>query len=269
MRTELRAMIVDDEPLAARRLVRLLKPLASVEVVAVAQHGREALGMIEAARPNLLLLDIQMPGIDGFDLLEKMPPSVAPAIVFVTAFDSYAVRAFSVHAADYLLKPVVRERLEAALEQARLTIAACEVEKKLAELQRLAAELRQAQERQSCYEQELWVQQRSELVRIPVAEIDWIEAQKDYVRIHSGSRSYFARGLIGTLEDRLDPAEFMRVHRSAIIRLDRIRAISRSRLGVLDVQLIPGASVRVGRKYAACIRGRFVAGAREHRSTQA
>jgi DNA-binding LytR/AlgR family response regulator len=258
MQTELRVMIVEDEPLATRRLVRLLKNLASVEVVAVAQHGREALSIMEATRPNLLLLDIQMPGIDGFDLLERMPPSLTPAVVFVTAFDRYALKAFAVRAVDYVLKPVVQQRLEAALEQARRDIASRTVEKKLAELQQLTAELRrQSRARESGYDQELWVQQRSEVVRIPVAEIDWIEAQKDYVRIHSGSRSYFSRGLIGTLEDRLDPAEFMRVHRSAIVRLDRIRAVSRGRYGVLDIDLIPGARVRVGRKYSAGVRTRL------------
>jgi two-component system response regulator AlgR len=261
MRTELRVMIVEDEPLAARRLARLLQGMASVEVVAVAHLAREALGMMEATRPNLLLLDIEMPGMSGFDLLESLPPPLSPAVVFVTAFDSYALRAFSVRAVDYVLKPVVRERLEAALDQARRDIATRNVEKKLVELQQLTAELRrQTQVRDSRYDQELWVQQRSEFVRIPMAEIEWIEAEKDYVRIHSGTHAYFSRGLIGALEDRLDPADFMRVHRSAIVRLDRIRAISRGRYGALDAQLISGVSVRIGRKYSASVRGRVAAG---------
>src|SRR5687768_14578823 len=123
MQTELRVMIVEDEPLATRRLMKQLTGLPSVEVVAVAQHGREALSILEATRPNVLLLDIEMPGINGFDLLDRLPASVTPAIVFVTAFDSYAVKAFAVRAVDFVLKPVVRERLEAALEQARRDIA--------------------------------------------------------------------------------------------------------------------------------------------------
>ena len=236
-----------------------MKNLASVEVVAVAQHGREALGIMEATRPNLLLLDIQMPGIDGFDLLERMPPSLTPAVVFVTAFDRYALKAFAVRAVDYVLKPVVQQRLEAALEQARRDIASRNGREKA---RRAAATDRGAAPAVAGAASPVttrncgftsgprWSGSRS-------AEIDWIEAQKDYVRIHSGSRSYFSRGLIGTLEDRLDPAEFMRVHRSAIVRLDRIRAVSRGRYGVLDVDLITGARVRVGRKYSAGVRTRL------------
>jgi two-component system, LytTR family, response regulator len=257
MRTKLRVMIVDDEPLARRRLEKILKVQPDVKVVAVARHGREALDTIEAARPNLLLLDVRMPGIDGFDLLENIPASITPAVVFVTAFDSYALQAFSVHAVDYVLKPVAPERLGVALDQARRDIASRDVHNKFAELQRLTVELReQARTGQPPFDKEVWVRQRSELIRIATDQIDWIEAEKDYVRIHAGDRSYLHRGLIGALEDRLDPAEFMRVHRSAIVRLDRIRAISRSRLGTLDIQLIPGASVRVGRRYSSDVRSR-------------
>ncbi len=257
MRIKLRALIVDDEPLARRRLEKILKDQPDVKVVAVARHGREALDTIEAARPNLLLLDVRMPGMDGFDLLEHIPASVTPAVVFVTAFDSYALQAYSVRAVDYVLKPVVPERLAAALDQARRDIASRDVDKKFAELQRLTAEMReQARLGRSPFDQEVWVRQRSELIRIPSDQIDWIEAEKDYVRIYAGGRSYLHRDLIGTLERRLDPGEFMRVHRSAIIRLDRVRSITRSGFGTLDVQLAGGASVRVGRKYSANVRSR-------------
>ena len=257
MRIRLRVMIVDDEPLARRRLEKILAGLPDVRVVGVAANGSEALALIEASRPNLLLLDVRMPELDGFGLLEKMPDSVKAAVVFVTAFDHHAAKAFAVQAVDYVLKPVVPERLEAALTQARRDIASRDVETKLVELKRLTTELRhQAKAGLSPFDQELWVRQRSELIRVPAETIDWIEADKDYVRIHAGGRTYLHRGLIGAIEDRLDPADFMRVHRSAIVRLDRIRTIKRTPFGTLDIQLVDGAAIRVGRRYSARVRAR-------------
>jgi two-component system LytT family response regulator/two-component system response regulator AlgR len=248
-------MIVEDEPLATRRLVRLLRDMADVDIVSVAENGRAALDLIEAARPNLLLLDIEMPGLDGFELLERMPASVTPAIVFVTAFDRYAYKAFGVRAVDFVLKPVVAERLAAGLANARRDLETREVERKLADYQRAMAEMRdRLGAGQSRYDREFWIQQRSERIRVPTAEIDWIEAEKDYVRIHSGARSYMLLGLIAAVERRLDPDQFMRIHRSAIVRLDRVRSLHRGRYGTLDVELAGGPRLRVGRKYAVRVR---------------
>lgn len=260
MLTRLRVMIVEDEPLATRRLVRLLKPLPEIEIVALAENGRRALELIEAARPNLLLLDIEMPGLNGFDLLERLPAGAAPAVVFVTAFDGYALKAFRVRAADFLLKPVVPDQLEAALAQARRDLASREVEHKLAELQEMMAALRKRAGEAAPYDREFWVHARSERIRVPTGEIDWIEADKDYVRLHAGTRCFLVNALIGSVESRLDPTEFMRVHRSAIVRLDRIRSVHRRRYGVLDIELAEGATVRVGRKYAPRVRDRIAAG---------
>ena len=253
--TGLRVMIVEDEPLATRRLVKLLKDLPGVDIVALAENGRTALEAIEAVRPNLLLLDIEMPGLNGFELLERMPPSLAPAVIFVTAFDSYAYKAFGVRAVDYVLKPIVPERLEAALANARHNLDTRKAEARLAELQRVIAQLRSSPAAEkSGYDQEFWVQQRSERIRIQAAEIDWIEADKDYVRLHSRGRSFMLLGLLAKVERRLDPAQFMRIHRSAIVRLDRISSVHRGRYGTLDVQLGEGAKLRVGRKYASQVR---------------
>ncbi|HEX8535570.1 MAG TPA: LytTR family DNA-binding domain-containing protein [Allosphingosinicella sp.] len=254
-------MIVEDEPLAARRLIRLLAGIADAEIVAVVENGQAALANVETARPNLMLLDIEMPELDGFELLEKLPAGIAPAIVFVTAFDSYAHRAFDVRAVDFVLKPVAAERLASAIRNARRDLETRDVERKLAVLQEKVAEMRrQLNGSKSGYEQEFWVQQRSRRVRIAASDIDWIEADKDYVRIHSGPSSFMVLGLMAAVENRLDPDAFIRIHRSAIVRIDRVRSVNRSRYGVLDVELLAGTKVRVGRKYAARVRSRIAAG---------
>jgi DNA-binding LytR/AlgR family response regulator len=260
MPTQLRVMIVEDEPLAVRRLTRLLKPLPAVEIVAIAENGRSALEMIGGSRPNLLLLDVEMPGLNGFELLERLPPASAPAIVFVTAFDGYACRAFGVRAVDFVLKPVATERLEVALANARRDLDTRDVQRKLADLQEMMSELRRRLAAgKSPYDQEFWVQQRSERIRIATGDIDWIEADKDYVRLHSGSRSFMMLGLMAAIERKLDPEEFMRIHRSAIVRLERVNSIHRGRYGTLDVELAGGPRLRVGRKYAAQLRSRISA----------
>jgi two-component system LytT family response regulator/two-component system response regulator AlgR len=260
--TELRVMIVEDEPVATRRLVRLLRECPAVEVVALVEHGRAALELIHATRPNLLLLDIEMPGIGGFELLERMPASLAPAIVFVTAFDKHACRAFDVRVVDFVLKPVIPDRLSAALANARRDLETRHVERKLSDLQQMVAQLRgRLTTDRSRYDREIWVQQRAENIRVPTDRIDWIEADKDYVRIHSGASCFMRIGLIAGFEQRLDPAEFMRIHRSAIVRLDRVRSVHRGRYGVLDVEIEGGPLLRVGRKYARQVRARISGGA--------
>ena len=263
MAIELKVMVVEDEPLATRRLVKLLAKLPAVEIVGVAENGRVALEVIEAVRPNVLLLDIEMPGIGGFELLEQMPETIAPVVIFVTAFDRHAARAFAIKAADYVLKPVVLERLDAALDQARAHLEARAAPKRLADLQLELGELRRRiAATDSAYARDLWVHKRAEVVRIPVADIDWIKAEKDYVRIHTGAQSYLQHGMIGAFEEKLDPRDFMRVHRSAIVRNDRIRSVRRGRFGTLDLELEQGTLVRVGRKYAADVRRHYASSGR-------
>lgn len=258
MKPALRVMIVEDEPLATRRLVRLLREEEGCEVVAAAENGREALEIIGAVRPDLLLLDVEMPGINGFDLLRALPEGMRPAVVFVTAFDSYAVKAFDARAVDFVLKPVVAERLSAALEQARRDLASRDVERKFATLQSLVDELRRkAPADGDGYERDIWAQQRSEAIRIPVEEIDWIEAEKDYVRVHAAAKSHLVYGSMSSIQEKLDPRLFMRVHRSAIVRLDRVRSVSRGVYGTIDLLLTSGHAVRVGRKYGSEVRARL------------
>ena len=257
MQPALRVMIVEDEPLATRRLVRLLKEQDGYEIVAAAENGREALEIIGAARPDILLLDVEMPGINGFDLLRDLPDGMRPAVVFVTAFDSYAVKAFDARAVDFVLKPVVPERLAAALEQARRDLASREVERKFAALQQVVEDLRRKAPDDGGYARDIWVQQRSETIRISVEEIDWIEAERDYVRVHAAGRSHLVYGSMASVEEKLDPRLFMRVHRSAIVRLDRVRSVSRGVYGTIDLHLGCGQAVRVGRKYGADVRARL------------
>ena len=258
MQRFLRTMVVEDEPLAPRRLLRLIKDEPGFEVVAAAENGRQALATIGTVRPDILLLDIEMPGLNGFDLLADMPDGLSPAVIFVTAFDSYAVKAFETRAVDFVMKPVVPERLRRALAQARHDLSTRDVERKLADLQQVVADLRQrVPDEEEGYDGEIWAQQRSEMVRIPAGEIDWIEAEKDYVRIHTRGRSYLLHGMIGSLAERLNPRHFLRVHRSAIVRLDRVRAVKRGPYAVMNLQLECGQAVRVGRTYGAEVRNRL------------
>jgi DNA-binding LytR/AlgR family response regulator len=219
----LRVLIVDDEPLARRRLDILLKGIADVEVVGSAPDGATARRMIGELRPEVMLLDIKMPGLNGFELLDALAPAEAPIVIFVTAFDRFAIEAFKRAAFDYLLKPVEPERLRDAVGRAREALTTRAASERVRELEEIIGNLRLgAAEPLQRYDREVWVQDRSDRLSLPVAAIDWVGAERDYVRIHAGGRSYLVRQPLGGLEARLDPAHFRRIHRSSLVRLDRI-----------------------------------------------
>jgi two-component system response regulator AlgR len=248
--TQLRTLIVDDEPLAVERMQILCARLPGVQLVGTASDGEAALRLIEALSPDLVFLDIAMPGLTGLDVANALEGRAAqPAIVFVTAFDQFAVAAFDAAAIDYLLKPVAPERLEKAVQRVQ-------ERRRLAEAQPLPDQGQASQK----YAQEFWVPNRGELSRVAVADIDRIEAERDYMRLHAGNRSWLIHETIGALEARLDPALFIRLHRSTIVRRDRITRLAHDGQGNWMAELSSGDQLRIGRTYLASVRASVTRG---------
>jgi two-component system LytT family response regulator len=241
----IRAVIVDDEPLARRRVRGLLAEAGDVEVVAECANGREAIRAIEESPPDLLFLDIQMPEIDGFDVLRAIGAGRVPVVIFVTAYDQFALRAFEAHALDYLLKPFDDERFEAALRRARERIrqhAGGDLDRRL---RALLEEVRGGRG----YLQRLVVPTGNRSVFVRTEEIDWIEAERNYIRLHAGGRAYLLRENLGHIESALDPARFCRIHRSTIVNVDRIQAVESLLGGEYLVVLHDGTKLTSGRSY--------------------
>lgn len=217
----IRAIIVDDEPLA-REGVRLhLNGETDIEVVGEAGTGEEAVTLIETVRPDLLFLDVQMPGIDGFGVLDAIGPTHMPVTIFTTAYDEFALRAFDAHAIDYILKPYDAERFHMAIERARLQLTG---RRKATIDERLDSLLEELRTRNQ-YLERLVVRAGGRILILRVSEIDWIEAASNYVRLHAGGKEYLLRETMTALEAKLDPMEFVRIHRSTIVRVDRIREL--------------------------------------------
>lgn len=234
-----RALIVDDEPLAVERLQILCARLAHVQLVGTASDGEAALRLIDALAPDILFLDIAMPGMTGMEVAEALSRrDRRPAIIFVTAYDQFAVAAFDTQATDYLLKPVTPERLARAVARV--------VANRGAPLPESAPA--------PAHAQEFWVPSRGELVRIEAAMIDLVEAERDYMRLHVGDRSYLIHETIGALERQLDPARFLRLHRSTIVRRDAIRRLTHDGQGNWSAELDGGRQFRIGRTWLASVR---------------
>jgi two-component system response regulator AlgR len=238
----LRAFLLDDEAPALRRLEIALAGIADVEVIGSSQSARGAIQAIRALRPDLLFLDISMPGMSGFDVVNSMEPEYAPAVVFVTAFDEHAVRAFGVDAVDYLLKPVAPERLLKAVQRAR--------DAKEADALRRSARPASG----SAFTSELWASRNRGQVRIAIADVDWIEAERDYLRLHTADGDALLRMTLSAIQSQLDPEQFVRVHRSAICRRDAIVALRRGPTGAVTISLRSGDEVPVGRIYLRALR---------------
>lgn len=259
--TPLRIMAIDDEALALRRVEIALSQIGGVELVGTARSGREGLDLVAKLKPDVLLLDINMAGFGGFDVVDGLGQH-APLVIFVTAFDEYAVRAFQVSAIDYLLKPLEFDRLRTALDKARTTLRLVDADERAAELKELVAALRQhkASADGPRYETELWAPRGAGFERVLVSQIDWIEAERDYIHLHTPGRSYLLRETMNGIEARLDPEMFIRVHRSALVRVDRIGCIRRPGYGRLAVQMTTGREVPVGRTYVKRIKQMIGAG---------
>ena len=237
MPESLRTLIVDDEPLAIERLQILCARIPRVSLAGTAMEGKSALRLIKSLAPDLILLDIQMPGMDGIAIAQALTGKTpAPAVIFVTAFDAFAVAAFDVAAVDYLLKPVSAERFERAIAR-------------IGGPDGMAVQ--SAPAASSSWTQEFWVPHRSEIIRVSAKDIDLIEAERDYMRLHVGPRSFLLHETISGLERKLDPGEFVRLHRSTIARRDRITGFRHNGSGVWEAQLRDGRWLRVGRTYLA------------------
>jgi two-component system LytT family response regulator len=239
-------LIVDDEAPARERLRRLLAGLEDVQVIGEAGDGIEAVEMIEGQRPDLVLLDIQMPGLDGFGVLQALEEP--PAVIFVTAYDEYALRAFEVHALDYLLKPFSRERLENAI---------CRAQEALAGEQDLAAQLGPLLESlatEGRFLTRLAVHDRDRIRVLDADEVDWISIEDEQVLVHVGDQVYAIRRTLTELEAQLDPHHFFRAHRSALVNLDRVQEIIPWFKGSHILRLTTGAEVELSRAQARALR---------------
>lgn len=249
--TELRVLLVDDEPLALRRLKTFFEDIDGAEVVGTATNGHEAEALIASASPDLLMLDISMPHKSGLRVAADLDPSKRPEIVFVTAFEQYAPDAFEVEAADYLLKPVRFDRLRQAVERARRR----RVMRAAAE--QLLSPAHGSGSATAPYVDEIWVQVPRGQVRLAVCDIEWIEAAKDYVLLHTSVRSYLHRTSMSALEASLDPAQLMRVHRSTFVRPSLVASIQQLGKGLIALEMRDGSVVQVGPNYAKTVLARL------------
>lgn len=251
----LRVLTCDDEPLALDRLDRMLDGIDDVEIVASCGDAETALKRMVDLRPDIAFIDIEMPKLDGFDIVEQMPTTgKSPLIVFVTAYSQFAAQAFETGALDFLPKPVRRTRLDTTLLRARTALADREASGRLHELQGMIEELRDQRLQPDGEPAHVWIQRRGEAVRVDFSSIELIRAEGEYVRLHVGSTTYLHRELIGSIEQKLSPDQFLRIHRSTIIRRDQVAAIKRSIHGGSVIRLRSGDEFTVGRKYARSTR---------------
>lgn len=243
---QLRTIIIDDEPLARQVIREFLQVFPQIEIIAECENGRQAVKTINQRRPDLVFLDVQMPGLNGFQVLEQLEQ--IPAIIFCTAYDEYAIRAFEVNAVDYLLKPFERRRFAAAVQRA--------IERRTGvgrEMARLVRLLQTAQPAGSLSER-LLVRRGDKIIPVRVTDIEWIEAADDYAVLHAGATKPLCNLGLGAIEKRLDPRQFMRVHRSAIINISRIRHLEKDGEGGMIATMASGEEVKVSRRYAAALR---------------
>ena len=238
---ELRVLVVDDEPLVREGLRALLEREVDVRMLGEARNGEEAVERIRELRPDLVLLDVQMPGMDGLAVVAALEPEERPAIVFVTAYSEYAIQAFEVHAVDYLLKPFDAERFTTALRRARARMAAGKVDR----LEELLETLRPAR----VYPERLLLKHEGTVVVLLANDIDWVEAADNYVKIHTRTGRYMAREPLKQFEAKLDPARFARAHRSAIVNLSRVKSLDPLTAGESLITLTTGARLTLSRSY--------------------
>ena len=241
----LRAIIVDDEPLARERLRRMLSAHDDIAVVRECRTGKEAVDSIRKDDVDLVFLDIQMPEMNGFEVIERIGPDRMPAVVFTTAYDEHALHAFEVHALDYLLKPFDAARFDASLARAVKLVRGADV----ADLQRRLADLVSASTSRNRYLDRVLIKSRARVYFLQMDEVDWIEAARNYVHLHVGSRSHLLRQTLSGIEEQLDPRRFLRIHRSAIVNLDRIKEMRPLFNGEYEVRLETGAVLTLTRTY--------------------
>ncbi len=239
---KIRALIVDDEALARRRLRQFLSEVPDVEVIGECEDGRRAVALIESAAPDLVFLDVQMPRLDGFGVIREVGAGSVPAVVFVTAFDQFALQAFEAHALDYLLKPFGRERFMQAVGRARRQIGDGNVR---ARLDALIGELSERPR----YATRLAVKSRGRTVFLPADEIDWVGAADNYLELHAGPNSYVVRETMSQLQSKLDPQKFVRIHRSTLVNVARVKEMHPMFAGDQVLVLHDGTKLQVSRTH--------------------
>jgi len=242
----LTTLIVDDESLACEELAYLLQEFPEVEVAATARNGLEAVDLIQKIEPDLVFLDVQMPEMDGFAAVREIGAERMPAVVFVTAHDQYAIQAFEVNAIDYLLKPVTEERFTKALARAKARVGTSAGD----DTGRQILSLLETMTSPTRYLKRLAVRTAGKTILVDVAEIDWVEAAENYVQLHSGRASHLLHVTMNTLEKSLDPAVFLRIHRSVIVNVTRIRELQPVMHGEYAITLASGARLQSGRNYS-------------------
>jgi len=242
---KIRALIVDDEPLAREGIHMRLKQEPDIEVIGVCGNGREAVTTILREVPDLVFLDIQMPRLDGFGVIESVGVAPMPHVIFVTAYDEHALRAFEVNALDYLLKPVDSERFFETLERARDRIRGKNLEAITEQLHKMMSALKVERK----YLERLSIKSGGRIIFLGVDDIDWIEAADNYVQVHAGRESHLLHATMNSLESRLDPDQFLRIHRSAIVNIERIKELHPMFHGEYRVILKDGAQLTSGRGY--------------------
>lgn len=238
---QITALIVDDEPLARKRIRRLLHAASDVTVVGDAAGGEDALRLVEERAPQVMFLDVQMPRMDGFEVVRRIPPESRPLIVFVTAYQQYALEAFRAAAVQYLLKPVEREPLRLALTRVRELVAARSNPSLTAFLERV--------KQRTAFMQHVAVKSNERVRLVPVEQIDWFESAGNYVRLHAGSERFLLRQTMNGLEEKLDPTQFVRIHRTTIVNLQRIRDTRPASHGDHIVVLHDGTQLQLSRAY--------------------
>ncbi len=243
----IRALVVDDEPLAREMIREMLANDSEVEVVGECANGREAIDAIKASTPDIVFLDVQMPEAGGFEVLESLDRHTTPYVIFVTAYDQYAVRAFEVHALDYLLKPFDRERFEVAWQRAKAQIKLDRTSRRDQDIIALLEELKAGPR----YLERLVIKNGGRVFFLHVQDIYCIEAEGNYVRVYDNQKGYLLRETISSLEEQLDPKQFLRIHRSAIVKIDRIKEMQPWFHGEYRIIMENGKQLALSRNYRA------------------
>jgi two-component system LytT family response regulator len=254
----IRTLLVDDEPLAREGMRMQLAAEPDIEIAGEAADGVQAVEAIQALKPDLVFLDVQMPEVDGLEVVERVGPGAMPAVIFVTAYHQHAVRAFELHAVDYVLKPVHEERLRGALARARMRLAnrdenvlASRLEALLTDFRALRARVEAGDGGEAAHKFAAWIsvagRNSTQLVR--VEDVDWFEAEGNYVRLHVGTQNHLIRSTLRGMADQLDPGTFIRIHRSTIVNVNRIREIQPWFGGDYIALLHDGRQLRVSRSY--------------------
>ena len=245
--TVLRVLIVDDEFLARRNLFSLLEKIDDVQIVGDCRSGVEAVDLIGRLKPDLVFLDVQMPEMNGFQVLESLDPDELPEIIFVTAYDQFALKAFEVHAVDYLLKPFSDERFAKALERARLQIAEEKATDAKQQLMSLLKSWRGDEQTSHPVNNRLLIREQGKISFVPIDEIDWIEAADQYVTLHSDTKTYLIRESMQDLEERLPVGRFFRIHRSFLVNLESVKELQIDKQGEYHAVLNDGSILKVSR----------------------